>query len=148
MLHLKAGFFPVEPYDPVLCDFRISLSNVNGLIYEGELLPGDLERKGRKNLFKDRLARTSPKIRDGIGLTQMSRRLEGFWRFQFKAFAQLDAVTEDEMTLRMETCGDRYELTTQWQKIRNGYKLNLRNLPGRNRGPKLRRESVALAVWR
>jgi hypothetical protein len=51
---------------------------VVGLIYEGQLLPGDLERKGRKNLFKDRLARISPGIRDGIGLTQMSRRPEGF----------------------------------------------------------------------
>lgn len=129
MLYLKAGFFPSEPYDPVLCDFRISLSNSNGLIYEGGLLPGDLERKGRKNPFKDRLARTSPGIRDGIGLTQISRRPEGFWRFQFKGFAQLDAATEDELTLRMETCGDRYELTTQWQKIQNGYKLNLRDLP-------------------
>ncbi len=65
------------------------------------------------------------------GLLQMSRRPEGFWRFQFKAFGQLDAATEDEMTLRMETCGDRYELTTQWQKIQNGYKLNLRDLPRR-----------------
>lgn len=33
------------------------------------------------------------------------------------------------MTLRMETCGDVYELTTDWAKFQGGYKLNLRDLP-------------------
>lgn len=129
MLYLLAGFYPEEPYDPVLCDFRISLSNANGPIYDGSLLPGDLVRKGRKNLFRDRLARTSPSARDGISLTQMSRRPEGYWRFQFRAFDDLDAATETEMTLRMETCGNTYELTTDWNKIQNGFKLNIRTIP-------------------
>jgi len=129
MLYLLAGFYPEEPYDAVLCDFRISLSNVNGPIYDGSLLPGDLVRKGRKNLFRDRLARTSPSARDGISLTQMSRRPEGYWRFQFRAFDDLDAATETEMTLRMETCGNTYELTTDWNKIQNGFKLNMRTIP-------------------
>ena len=52
MLYLQSGFFPAEPYDPEVCDFRVSLSNVNGTIYEGELLPGDLARKGRINRYR------------------------------------------------------------------------------------------------
>ena len=129
MLYVLAGFFPEEPYDPALCDFRISLSNVNGPIYDGSLLPGDLQRRGRKNRFKDPSARTDPGLRDGIGLAQLAQRPEGYWKFQFRAFDQLDAATETEMTLRLETCGNAYELTTDWKQIRSGFKLNMRTIP-------------------
>ena len=128
-LYLQSGFFPAEPYDPETCDFRVSLSNVNGTIWEGALLPGDLVRRGNFNRYKNRDARHDPTVRDGIFLTQMSVQLGGYWRFKMKVFTQLDAATESEMTLAMQTCGNRYELTTTWRKLANGFKLNMRTIP-------------------
>ena len=128
-LYLKAGFNPPggAAYDPESCEFEIQISNAAGVIYSGGLAAGELPRKGTRCFFKDRSARINPASNDGIGLIQMAPRPGGFWRFQFKAFANLDAATESNMTLRMTTCGAYYELTTDWKQRSSGFTLDLRS---------------------
>ena len=126
--YLKAGFNPPggATYDPVSCEFEIQLSNSSGVIYSGGLAAGELPKKRTRWLYKDRTARINPGSNDGISLVQMAPRPAGYWRFQFKAFANLDAANEETMTLRMTTCGTSYELTTDWRQRSSGFTLDLR----------------------
>ncbi|MEO2169010.1 MAG: hypothetical protein ABGY42_12990 [bacterium] len=127
-LFVKAGFFPTEPFVPTDCNFKITLSNAGGTFYEGELLPGDLPKRGHMYYFRDRTARAGG-TRDGILWTQLSKMTPGYWRFQFKAFEDLSEATVPTMTLRLDTCDNAYALTADWSELRSGFKLELKTLP-------------------
>jgi hypothetical protein len=90
-------------YDPTASDFTITLANADGLIYQGTLLPGDIRKDGRRHVFKDPAANRGNGIRSGIKFFSMSRRQDGLWRVQRKAFSDLAAATEPSMTIHLTT---------------------------------------------
>jgi hypothetical protein len=128
-LYMRAGFLPEDPYDPTESDFIVTISNANGLIYQGTIFPGDLRVVGRTYRFVDRTTPNGPGIRDGIKRLQLSQRPDGLWRFELKAFADLSAADLAEMTVHMTTDGNEYEVTAVWDERGNGWSVELKRLP-------------------
>ena len=128
-LYTRTGFFADPAYDPTTSDFTITLGNANGMIYQGTLLPGDIQKNGRTFKFKDPTANRGNGIRSGIKYFSMSQRPDGLWRFQLKAFANLATATDPTMTVHVTTGGNEYELTADWTQRGTGWTVELKRLP-------------------
>jgi cysteine-rich repeat protein len=128
-LYTRFGIAADPAFDPTLRPFKVSLYNSTGLLYSGELLAGDIEKNGRRYQFFDPDAALTGGSRDGIRFLQMSRRPDGLWRFQMKAFADLSTATEPVMTIVIQVGDEVFSVTAPWSQIRNGWKVNFRQVP-------------------
>lgn len=116
-------------FNPTAGGLTISLSNQNGVIYSGTLLPGDLVNKGRKWQFKDKAAKTGGGFRDGIFKVQMKLGKSGLWRIKAKAFADLSAATLPEMTINISIGGNVFARTAIWNQRAKGWIVKRLPLP-------------------
>jgi len=112
--------------------FGIALYNENGPIYQGGLIPGDLQPRrrlfGRHHRFKDASARSGNGIRGGIErVSTRRRRISGKWylTFRVRLWADLSAATEPLMTTQFYDVGGTAFLTARWRRTSVGWKLGL-----------------------
>ncbi len=112
--------------------FGISLYNELGPIYQGSLLPGDLQPRGRatgkRHRFRDADARDSSGIRGGIEkVSTRRRRIGGVWylTFRVRVWADLSAATVPLMTTQFYNVGGSAFLTAEWRRTPVGWKLGL-----------------------
>jgi cysteine-rich repeat protein len=126
---IRVGFLPTEPFDPSAISFGVTLQNANGVIFTGMLFPGDLKKAGHSWKFRDPLAARGAGIRDGIRFVSMSRRSDGLWRFQLKAFADLSAATDPVMTVIVMADSEVFTKTATWTELANGWKVNFNLVP-------------------
>jgi hypothetical protein len=123
------GRFKLESTaDPLAEGLSISLTNDNGSIYRGQLLPGDMKASGSKFVFKDATASsTGVGIRDGIASARIKfQEFEGepYLNFILIAYGDLSAATEPWMTSQIVVGNDTGFLRAQWILLKNGWKLH------------------------
>jgi cysteine-rich repeat protein len=129
ILSIRAGIYPTQSFDPSTVSFGVTITNANGIIYSATLQPGDLKAAGRKYQFADAGVFTGGGIRNGLRLVRMSQRSDGLWRFSIRAFTDLSAATEAEMTMQVVIGNDAFQKTATWTPRGNGWSVNLRQVP-------------------
>jgi len=132
-----------DAFNPSDDGFTIQLSNANGVIYSGTLLPGDLAPAGVRNglptryKFVDKSARTlgAGSTRNGIFRVSMRfRKVEGQPSFtvKLKIFSYFTDATEAQMTTQWYGVDGIGYLTADWTKTNRGWKLTLENFRSQN----------------
>jgi hypothetical protein len=116
-------------FDPHGSDFAVVLSNVHGDVFEGALAAGDLRPNGRSFTFRDPSAKNGIGIRDGLETVEFKISKVGLWRFNVKAYRDLSAATEVEMTVTILMGGRVFTSTDTWRINRKGYDLDRLTLP-------------------
>lgn len=93
-------------------------------------MAGDLSQKGRHYVFKDKSAKKSPGIRDGLAKVFFFWSKDRLWRFKTDAFADLSAAGDPEMTISVLIgSSDYFEATDTFDQKKNGFKLKRLPLP-------------------
>ncbi len=103
--------------------FSIAVSNANGLVYQGQLLPGDLARKGRKYIFKDKGAKTGVGSRDGFFKVQAKFAKDGLWRFKIRLYDDLSTATLADMQIIIQVGGYIFARDDTWSPHNKGWQL-------------------------
>ena len=70
--------------------FGILLTNANGVIYKGVLLPGDLKPKGSGAIFSDKTASKGPGTRDGLSKVKIKNK-GTYVQVEVKAYGNLSS---------------------------------------------------------
>jgi hypothetical protein len=122
-LKIHGRFIPTTVADPLTEGITFMLSNANGEIYQGSLLPGDMEAKigntSSRYRFKDKGARAlgGRPLRDGIFQFTMRRKLvNGYvnYAFKIKVFGNMQRATLRRMTTQVYLGDDVAYLTADW----------------------------------
>lgn len=117
------------PIDPLTAAFGVELRNELGLIYQGTILPGDLQPiRGDRYLFRDRAAADGNGSRDGLFmiLTRYRKFSDGWWyTVRIRAFADLSAATEPLMTVIFNEVDGNAGVTAEWVPTQFGWRLPL-----------------------
>jgi hypothetical protein len=114
-----------QNFNPTTHGFTLRVSNANGTIYQGSLLPGDLtpNANGTKFSFRDKSALAGPGFRDGIYQVKLKNRGDD-WRFKIMATGDLSSATLPEMTVQITLNGFMFETTNIWTQYPTGWKLS------------------------
>jgi cysteine-rich repeat protein len=130
ILSVRAGVLPTQSFDPTTVSFGVTLSNANGIIYSATLQPGDLHPNGRTWQFLDgTVFDGGGGIRNGLRFVRMSDRADGLWRFSIRAFTNLDAATEAEMTLQVIIGNEAFQKTGTWRQRGDDWLVDFKKLP-------------------
>lgn len=122
LITVHGRYIPTTDANPALDGFVFLVTNEDGDVYRGRLLPGDMQLVGGKNLlrwvFKDRAARKGAGTRDGIYRVGMKQRREPdgsiSYPFKIKAFADMSRANEARMTTQVYVGDDVGHLTATW----------------------------------
>lgn len=115
------GLLPLPlDFDPSLRGFEVTLSNADGVIFGGELLVGDLERKGRNFQFKDKGAKKGAGTRGSVFRVQF-RPFHGEWKVKIQGYDDLSAADEPTLTLSVVVGGVLFQSTNDWDERKNGW---------------------------
>lgn len=112
--------------DPVEQGWGLVVSNEEGIIFSGAVLPGDMRCKKLNCKFKDVGARRGTAIRDGIfKLGTRFKKVDGEWSYVFtvKVIADMSRATLERMTTQVYGVGDIGFLTSDWTRKGNGWIL-------------------------
>jgi hypothetical protein len=142
----KPGYFSLHgrvlaapgSFNPNVNGFTVEITNANGHVYSGSILPGDLIPGGVRNglpsryKFKDKTARTlgEGSLRDGIFRVGMRfRNVDGDPSFtvKLKIYGDFSLATEPRMTTQWYGVDDVGYLTADWTQTSRGWKLTLAN---------------------
>jgi hypothetical protein len=118
------GRFVVEKAtDPTIEGFEVTLSNENGVIFSGILLPGEMITKGRGFYYKDKTAKTVgglslvrikfKTVRDELNLT-----------FRVKACGDFSLATEPVMAVRIRVGTQAGFHEAEWRLMKTGWRLD------------------------
>lgn len=126
----QASFVPTQALDPSMSTIGVTLTNANGIIWSATLLPGDLERRGDKYIFRDKTAKTGPGTRGGLFQLKLKEKPDanpqpGLWRINIRGFADLAAATEAEMTVQIVVGNEAFQRTATWQERKNGWRVKM-----------------------
>jgi cysteine-rich repeat protein len=128
--YFRVGIMPPGAFDPGAIPIEVTLLDSQGIIYNATLAAGALEQRGREYLV---FRNTSSACDDGpmpcIKQVSMSRRSDGLWRIQYKAYANFATATEAEMTLVVEAGGAVFTKTADWTRLANGRIVNFSRVP-------------------
>lgn len=116
-------------FDPTANSMTVSLSNANGTIYSGALLPGDLNNKGAKWLFRDKGGKLGSGNRDGIYSVKLKVAKSGLWRVKIKAYSDLSAATLAEMTMEISFGAAKFGFTGTFVERSKGWLIKRLPLP-------------------
>jgi len=114
---------PSPACEPETGDFGVLLTNPNGTIYEGHLIPGDLIRKGKRYTFRDHAAKSGQGTHDGLAKVRMVRGSKGRLLAWFTAYGDLDRATLPTMTLQLNVCGETFFTKGVWKRSGRGWRL-------------------------
>jgi hypothetical protein len=123
-LFLRLGYTNLQnaPYDPTTDGLKITLSNANGVVWSGALLPGDIIKRGRAWRYRDRTG-----VRNGIrALTTSPRKRDGVWRLSLSVTGDFSAATLAEMTVTVEAAGMTVPKTSLWTQVPDGWQTFFR----------------------
>jgi cysteine-rich repeat protein len=120
---------PVESIDPAGEEVFIMLTNLDGIIYRGSLIAGDLvpNASGGRLSFKDTLARRGEGSRFGIYRITLRQRPKT-WFFTFRAYGDLSAATDPNMNLQLQVGNQGFISNAVWEPTRNGWRATFQNL--------------------
>lgn len=113
---------PTTSIDPSNERVGIVISNAGGDVYRAVLEPGDLVKKGKKWVFRDKRARAGNGIRDGIASFHLYQRRT--FGFSFQAYGDASRATLARMTIHLWVGDDEFTNTSDWKATPNGWKLN------------------------
>lgn len=117
--YLRIGYnFQSAAYNPTTDGLKVTLSNLNGTIWSGTLLPGDVIKKGRAWRYRDRNG-----VRDGIQSVTTSPRKDGLWRLSLSVIGDFSAATLPEMTVTLEALGTSVSKPATWHQIPEGWQV-------------------------
>jgi hypothetical protein len=121
------GRFPViRAVDPTVESFVVSLSNANGTIFEGRLFPGDMVQKGKVYVFKDKTAKKSDGIRDGLNFVKIKLKVvRGRLTlvFRVRAYGDFSSATDPLMAFRVTLGTEGGFNEAEWNKTSVGWKI-------------------------
>jgi hypothetical protein len=120
-------FVVPEVADPAVEGLTVTLSNENGVIYQGTLLPGDLSlnARGTAYIYKDQTVRESGGKRDGLVLVKVKyRTIRGKPNLvvHLKALGDLSQATIPRMAIQVDLGSFGGYTETEWEVIRNGWR--------------------------
>jgi len=104
--------------------FGILLTNANGVIYKGVLLPGDLKPKGSGAIFSDKTASKGPGTRDGLSKVKIKNK-GTYVQVEVKAYGNLTSATVPLMGVQAVIGDTNAAYKSEWQKRSNGWRLKL-----------------------
>jgi hypothetical protein len=129
VFHVRTGYFVgVLPFNPTTDGMKLSLSNINGEIWSGELLAGDFVKRGRFWVFRDRGAESGQGIRDGISYVSTSKRRDGAWRLRLNVIGDFAAATLPDMTFTLMAAGKTFSATKTWTQTADGWTVDLKQV--------------------
>ena len=108
------------------------LSNADGVIYSGQMDPGDCVPRGDnplKCVYKDRDAKHGLAAIDGISKFTLKPRKNGFVAFRLAVFEDFSAATLANMRFEIRMGDQRFAQEGPWQAQKNGWKLSFQRLP-------------------
>ena len=111
--------------NPTTEGVQVSLSNDDGMIFAGMLLPGEMTLKGKNYVFKDKTA----KELGGIMYVRMKFKMKrGSLNmiFKVKAYGDLSAATGPLMTFRLSSGTEGAFQKAEWTEWRKGWILYFR----------------------
>jgi hypothetical protein len=133
MFWIHGNFRAAKDVDFTTDRFAIILSNENGVIYQGTLVPGEFKRKvGGKGrfVFRDRAARSRGQgDADGIYRVSLRERVEQgqvYVYFRLRAFGDFSSATVPTMTTQIAAGDHVGTLTADWRKASYGWVLKQR----------------------
>ncbi len=123
-------------FDPNVNGFVMVLSNPNGDIYTGQILPGDLTPGGLRDglptryVFKDVTAKTlgEASLRDGMFRVGMRFRTvfgQASFTVKLRIYADFSLATVPTMTTQWYGVDDVGVLTADWRETKSGWTLRL-----------------------
>ena len=133
MFWIHGNFRAAKDVDFTTDRFAIILSNENGVIYQGTLVPGEFKRKvnGKgRYVFRDRDARANGQgDADGIYRVSLRERFEQghvYVYFRLRAYGDFSAATVPTMTTQIAAGDHVGTLTADWRKTGYGWVLKQR----------------------
>jgi len=134
MFWIHGNFRAAQDVDFTKDPFAIMLSNAEGLIYQGTLVPGEFKKKvnGKgRYVFRDRDARANGQgDADGIYRVSMREKVENgyvYAYFRFRAFGDFSAATLPRMTLQIAAGNHVGTITADWRQTGSGWVLKQRD---------------------
>ena len=124
VLSLHGRIMPLTPIDPVADGLGIIVTNTNGVVFRGRLLPGDLKRVRNRFTFGDRAAAAGNGRRGGIQKIVLSKD-RARYRLTLRAFGDLDAATVPVMTVQIVIGDDAFFSKGEWWRTKRGWKFEL-----------------------
>jgi len=126
-LQFQVSFTPTQSIDPANVNLGVTLTNANGIIYSAKLLPGDIKKLGKVWMFRDTTALKGPGTRGGLQIVRVRTKDHLTFRVDLKANSDLleQLATLPEMSIQLVVGSDSFEATGPWDKLRNGWKVNL-----------------------
>ncbi len=109
--------------------FAVMLSNDNGIIYQGTIVPGEFKRKvnGKgRYVFRDRAARTGGGDADGIYRVSLREKIHNgsvYVYFRLRAFGDFSAATVPTMTTQIAVGTHTGTITADWRETGYGWLL-------------------------
>ena len=122
---VHGGVEPITDADPRTELFGILITNANGIVYQGMLLPGDIKGSDRKLSFVDRGAKKGLGTRDGI-YKLMLRRVGGRYHFNLEAYGDLSAATQPVMTAQLLLGDEVFAFKSEWKQLKHGWKTDFK----------------------
>ncbi|MEW6270832.1 MAG: DUF4215 domain-containing protein [Thermodesulfobacteriota bacterium] len=126
-LQLQVSFTPTQAIDPAAVNLGVTLTNANGIVYAGSLLPGDLEKKGKLWLFRDPSAVKGPGIRDGLQIVRIRTKDHVSYRVDLKANSALleQLATLPDMTIQLVVGNEAFQKAATWEQLKSGWRVHL-----------------------
>jgi cysteine-rich repeat protein len=133
---LHGRIVPLTPIDPSTETVAVLVSNENGVIYRGELQPGDMGGRGGKAVpwrFTDRkAAKQGNGLRDGIARLSIAKTQGGPYVVNILAYGDFSAATLPDMTVQFVVGDDAFQNTGTWKQVSYGWRLDFPRFPPRN----------------
>jgi hypothetical protein len=101
------------------------LTNANGPIYKGALIPGDLvTTTGRHYRFSDRGARTGNGKRFGIYSVKFNKLHNGSgFSYTLQAYGNLKGATDANMSVQVYVGDATFAVSKQWTQTPTGWRM-------------------------
>ncbi|MFP6665437.1 MAG: hypothetical protein VCC00_14695 [Deltaproteobacteria bacterium] len=122
LIRVGARVFPSTAMNPFDDGFTFLLSNADGSLFSETLAPGVMKEmpNGRRWSYRNPAAPAAGGIHT-VKIQQMSGPAAGFI-FYVRAYADLAAATETEMTTRLIVGDDSFFDSSDWNQRKNGWR--------------------------
>jgi len=127
LFKMHASFVPQTMMDPAVEGFSFLLTNASGVVYQAQLLSGDLKRRGKGYFYKDVTARAGEGLRDGVYQLRLKQRVKDGrldYSFTLQIYGDFSAATEALMMTQVKVGNDGTMIAAEWTQTGSGWKLD------------------------